>query len=258
MTRFQAGAQLYSVRDQMQDLDSMRGALRQLKAMGYNTVQLSGHSDAISDADVAEAVFSNGLTVAATHVSFDLMQQDIEGVIAKHKLWQCAYAGIGGMPGRYHGSAEGFERFAREANEVAKKLSDAGLTFIYHNHAFELQKFDGRVGLDILIENAAPEFQFEIDTFWIQSGGGSPAEWIRKVKGRMDVVHFKEMVGGARTPSVMVPFGEGNLPWRDIFAACEEAGVKFALIEQDNATETDSLACMKTSVENLRKWGVTL
>ena len=30
--------------------------------------------------------------------------------------------------------------------------------------------------------------QFEIDVYWVQSGGADPLEWIRKVAGRMKKV----------------------------------------------------------------------
>ena len=100
--------------------------------------------------------------------------------------------------------------------------------------------------------------QFELDVYWIQSGGGDPVEWIKKVQGRMDVVHFKEMVGCLPTNgsmTKMAPVGEGNFDWRKIMQACDDTGVKFAFIEQDNAVDTDPLGCMRTSLENLTKLG---
>ena len=42
-----------------------------------------------------------------------------------------------------------------------------------------------------------------------------------------------------------------------IIKACDDIGVRYALIEQDNAVETDSLACMKASHDYLVSVGGT-
>lgn len=253
------GAQMYSVRTLTQTADALDGTLGALAKMGYTSVQLSGQNPDLDPAAVKGLLDRHGLVCPATHISFQEMETSLPNVIARHKLWNCAYPGIGSMPRQYAASAEGYRVFAKKANEIGKKLADEGLTFIYHNHAFEFQKFGETTGMDILFEELA-DTQFEIDVYWVQSGGADPVEWIRKVAGRMDVVHFKEMAG--RLPdeknhsmTEMVPIGEGNLNWRKIMAACDETGVKYAFIEQDNAVDTDPLDCMHRSIRNLSRMG---
>ena len=36
-------------------------------------------------------------------------------------------------------------------------------------------------------------FKSELDTYWIQHGGGDPAAWIRQLEGRADIIHLKDM-----------------------------------------------------------------
>ena len=85
-------------------------------------------------------------------------------------------------------------RFAHDASVAARPLIDAGLTFNYHNHSFELERFDGRTGLQILAEESDPEvFSFEVDTYWIQHGGGNPVSCLRWLKDRMHIVHLKDL-----------------------------------------------------------------
>ena len=262
MTKFVTGAQMYSVRTLTQTADDLYNTLKAIKAMGYNTVQLSGHGKDIPAERIADMLEELDLVCGATHISFAEMEEDLDKVIKTHKLWKCEYPGIGAMPFNLGGSAEGYKEFIKRANPIAEKLLDNGLHFIYHNHAFEFARFDGVRGIDMLIDGLSPAAQMEIDVFWVQSGGGNPVEWIKKVAGRMDVVHFKEMVGQMPDPTThtmtrMAPVGEGNLDWPAIIAACEEIGVKYAFVEQDNAVESDPLACMKTSHDNLVKLGVT-
>ncbi len=257
MKNFVVGAQLYSVRNLAQNAEDLKNTLMSLKEMGYNTCQLSGQSREIPDEAVRDILLETGMTPVVTHNSMDDFDKHLDALIRRHKLWGVKYAGLGGMSGEYRNGAEGFKNFALHVNEIAKKLSDEGLTFVYHNHAFEFQRFDGVLGMDILFDTFCPEAQFELDTYWIQAGGCNPVDWIKKVNGRMDVGHFKDMAGCGENIQKMVPIGSGNLAWKEIIRACEETGVKFVEVEQDNAANMDCpLGEMKSSIDFLMTMGV--
>lgn len=257
MSKLQIGAQMYSVRDHTQTAEEMLVTLKALKAMGYNTCQLSGHNREIPAEQIKDMLDETGMQCVSTHISFQEMEEDLDKVIATHKLWGCEYPGIGGLPVEYRGGPDGYREFAKRASKVADKLLDNGMHFVYHNHAFEFQRHqpEGKTGLEILFEETSPSLMFELDLFWVQRGGGSPLEWIKKVEGRMDVVHFKEMNGTADNQSTMAPIGKGNMNWSAIMDACDEIGVKYALIEQDNAVQLGSLDCMLYSLMTLKKLG---
>ena len=260
MKNFVIGAQLYSVRTLVQDAEGLKNTLKSLKEMGYNTCQLSGQSRDIPDEVVRDILEETGMTPVVTHNSMDDFDKELDALIRRHKIWGVKYAGLGSMSGEYRGSAEGFKKFALHINEIAKKLADEGLTFVYHNHAFEFERFDGVLGMDILFDTFCPEAQFELDTYWVQAGGCDPVAWIKKVNGRMDVGHFKDMAGCAENGQhhKMVPIGSGNLNWPEIIRACEETGVKYVEIEQDNAADTQCpLGQMKSSIDYLKTLGVT-
>lgn len=238
------GAQLYTVRDFCKTPDDMKKTLERVHAIGYRVVQLSAHNPEIAPKDIALWCAALGLEIACTHMGWQRYVTDLESVISEHKIWDCKYPGVGSMPAEYAKDAEGFARFAREASEISKKLSARGLHFIYHNHAFEFARFGRLTGMDILLRDTAPEFQFELDTHWVQCGGGDPAAWIYKVDGRMDVVHFKDMIPTAERKPMVCEIGEGNLNWEAIIQACLDTNVKYALVEQDTSTRDpfDSLA----------------
>lgn len=257
MTNFQIGAQMYSVRDHCQEPAEMLKCMKELKAIGYNTCQLSGHNKAFTAEQLKGMLDESGLTCACTHISFQEMEEDTDKVIKNHKILECAYPGIGGLPGEFRTSPEGYIEFAKRASKVAEKMLDNGQHFIYHNHAFEFYRFPevGKTGLELLMENSSDAVQFELDMFWVQMGGGNPLDYIEKVRGRMDVAHFKEMNGTPENKNVIAPIGAGNMNWTAIMKACDDIGVKYAMIEQDNAVETDSIGCMKFSYETLSKLG---
>jgi len=134
-------------------------------------------------------------------------------------------------------------------------MKERGLTFGYHNHSFELEKFDGKTGLEILYGESDPDvFTAEIDTYWIQHGGGDPAAWIRRVAGRSPLVHLKDMVMRG-SEQLMAEVGEGNLNWPAILEACREACVEWYIVEQD-VCQRDPFESLGISLRNLQAMGL--
>lgn len=251
MKDFVVAAQLYTLRDYMKTPEDIRKSLKKVSEIGYTAVQLSGLGE-IDPAELKDIADEYGLKICATHISPDTIVNEFDRVVYEHKLWDCKYVGIGGLPGPYRSSAEGYKKFAKEFSVQAKKFADKGLQFIYHNHRFEFENFDGRTGLQILLEESAPEFGFEIDTYWVQSGGASPLEWVYKTDGRMHVIHFKDM-GIKANEQIMVPIGRGNLQWKEIIQACRETAVEWAPVEQDNCNGECPFDCLRESLEFCNK-----
>jgi sugar phosphate isomerase/epimerase len=254
MTKFKIATQLYTVREFLKNDRAVFDTFKKVKAAGYNAVQVSGVGD-VRFETIKEAAEREDLTICATHIGFDRLKNDMDGVIKQHKLWDCKYVGIGSMPVEYRKDQAGYINFAKEASELGKVLLNSGLQLIYHNHNFEFVKFNGVTGMDILMNKSDKEaFHFEIDTFWVQSGGGNPVEWIEKMNNRMKVVHFKDMAINEEGKPVMAEVGEGNLNWKAIIEACEKIGVEWAAVEQDICIRSP-FDCLETSFVNLKNLG---
>jgi sugar phosphate isomerase/epimerase len=253
MAKTVLAAQLYTLRDSLKTPDDIARTLPKVAALGYRAVQLSALGP-IDTRELKQILDSVDLTACATHVGFERLRDDLDAVVEEHRILGCQYAAIGGLPQQYR-SADGYHRFAREASEVARRMKERGLTFGYHNHSFELEKFDGKTGLEILYSESDPEaFTAEIDTYWIQHGGGDPAWWIRRVAGRGPLVHLKDMVMRGRE-QLMAEVGEGNLNWPAILQACREAGVEWYIVEQDTC-QRDPLESLGISLRNLQAMGL--
>ena len=97
-------------------------------------------------------------------------------------------------------------------------------------------------------------FSFEVDTYWIQHGGGNPVSWLRKLKDRMHIVHLKDlaMSGGEQ---LFAEVGEGNLEWPEILTACREAEIEWYLVEQDRC-QRDPFESLGISLKNLNQLGL--
>jgi sugar phosphate isomerase/epimerase len=245
-------AQLFTLREFTRTPADIASTMQRLKTMGYNAVQLSALGP-IDPRELAAILADNDMAAAATHVGWDRLVNDLPALIDEHKLWGCANVAIGGLPGEYR-NAEGYVRFAKEATAVATKLKAAGLTFSYHNHSFELEKFGASTALELIYDNSGPELLAEIDTYWIQHGGADPADWCARVKNRMVIVHFKDMAVADGAP-VMAEVGEGNLNWPRILDACRATGVTWYAVEQD-VCRRDPFESLAMSLRHLRAWGV--
>jgi sugar phosphate isomerase/epimerase len=253
MPNTQLAAQMYTLRQFTQTPEDLADALAKVRKIGYQAVQMSG-ACAIAYSELHKMLQDNGLVCCATHIPYEKMRDSTAQVIEDHHAIECTYPAIGGLPGAYR-SAEGFAKFAKEATQVGKRLAEGGLHFGYHNHSFELEEFGGRTGLAILYEDSDPRyFKAEIDTYWIQHGGGDPAAWIEKLAGRIPLVHLKDMTVRNGTP-IMAEVGEGNLNWPAIMAACKKAGVEWYIVEQDTC-ERDPFDSLAISLRNLKSWGL--
>ena len=116
---------------------------------------------------------------------------------------------------------------------------------------------NGRFVYDVMLENSPPALQYELDCFWAQVGGQNVTDRIRSLKGRMDVIHFKDMAVGSWDGFRMCPIGDGSMDYLSIMAASDEIGVKYAFVEQDNAPESESgsVPCLLRSLEYLKANG---
>ncbi len=256
----QIAAQLFTIRDHIKTRADFEASMKKIRAIGYRAVQISTIGD-IPDVTVKGIVDDNGLTICNTHVAVDDLLYHPERVIAQHEVWDCRHVAIGGMPLENRGSEDGFRRFAETANRIGETLAAADLTFSYHNHSFEFVKFGGRTGLDLLLEETDPRYvQMELDTYWIQHGGGDPLAWIERVSGRMPVVHLKDMVmlpsDDGRGVQAMAEVGAGNLNFPAILAACQQAGVEWYAVEQDFCAG-DPFDSLAISYRNLLSLGLS-
>ncbi len=254
MSPSQIGAQLYTLRDFLKTPSDIAKTLARVKQMGYDAVQVSAMGP-IEPIELAKILTGEGLACASTHHSLDGLK-DVAKTVDYLGVVGCRYPAIGGHSKFWQGPAhQDFLDFARDYSALAKTYAQHKLPLGYHNHAIELAHYNGQAGLDILFEHFDASVWFEIDTYWIQAGGGDPAAWIDKVAGRIPCVHFKDYVVDNKQAPKMCEVGSGNLNWKRILDSCRRAGVVWYLVERDRG-DLDPFDSLKVSLDNLRAMGV--
>jgi len=244
----QIGAQLFTVRDFCKTTEDFAETLKKIADIGYPTVQVSGTCP-FDPAWLNAELQKNGLKCVLTHTAADQLQADAAKVAKDHDIFGCDHVGLG-----YYGfreeKDETLEKFIATYAPVAKTLKENGKIFMYHNHGREFIKLNGKVILQHIAE-AIPEAGFTLDTYWVQVGGGDPAQWVEKFSGRVPCIHLKDYAHGP----TMAVLGEGNINFDRVFEKAESAGTKYMLVEQDNCNGEDPFACLKRSYDYLKGHG---
>ena len=255
------GAQFFSIRSFCRNAEGLDESLKKIANMGYTAIQLSGVCE--YDAEwVAERCREYGLKIAITHFNYDKIINDTDATIEFHKKMNCPYIGLGmGKGGMMDDS---FDTLVNEIPEAVEKISAAGLKFMYHNHnqEFAINPKTGNLFIDDLCTAyPADKLGITFDAYWAQAAGADPAQWIKKLKGRNHIVHFKDMKmclgrdadGKATRENRIATIGEGNMNYDAIIEACLNAEVEYGFVELDDCYGADPFECMKKSYDFLAK-----
>ena len=257
MAKTVLAAQLYTVREFSKTPADFAQTLLKVRKIGYQAVQLSGHGP-IEAAEIKRCLDEAGLICCGTHVGIPNFTDQFDQLVAEHKLWGCEYPGIGGFF-KKEAAAQDFIDLARTFDAIGAKLREHGLTFVYHNHHHEFIKHGGKLAMDLIMENSSGQnVTMEIDTHWVQRGGGDPAAWIAKCgrRGPMPLLHLKDFaVNPADKTPLFAEIGEGNLNWPAILEAAKGAKVRWYIVEQDTCPR-DPFESLQISYNNLLKMGL--
>ena len=249
------GVQTYTIRDFCTNLKDFSESMKRVADMGYTTIQVSGVCD-FEPEWLAEQLKSNGLTCGLTHFEYKDIRDNTEKVIADHKTFGCKYIGIGGAPG----GKDNLENFVREGRPVAQKIRDAGLKFMYHNHSWEYLNNvpDGRTVMRFLSDSFMPdEMGFTLDTYWVKNAEYDVIDEIKRLSGRLPVVHYKDMLVEPDGTRKMSWIGGGNaMDFVKITEAFADAGTELIYVEQDTCYDDDPFDCLKKSYDYLKSIGL--
>ncbi len=248
------GLQVYTIEKAMKTAEDTREAFKRVREMGYTQIQTAGCW--IGFEEYGKIAKEAGLEIVGTHDYFDVMENDFELALRNHQALDTKIMGIGG--GTRSENPEDWYDFCRRINVVAKKCAEHGMKFSYHNHSHEFAKMaNGESGMDILVKELDPEnVSFCLDTYWIQHGGGDVCSWIEKLKGRIDILHLKDMQRLAHFKEktgyqFYTEIGQGNMDWPKIIETAERCGVKYFVVEQDTCPG-DPFDSIKISADYLK------
>ncbi|MFI4911193.1 MAG: sugar phosphate isomerase/epimerase family protein [Sedimentisphaeraceae bacterium JB056] len=232
----QLGAQLFTLRDYLKTPSQVADTLKKVRQIGYEAVQVSGMCQ-IDEAELCRMLDGEGLVCAATHEPADMILDQPEKVAERLDKLGCKYTAYPFPAGIEFKTKEDVLGLASKLDAAGKVLYDAGKVLTYHNHSIEFQRIEDHLILDMIYDNTNMKYlQGEIDTYWVQHGGGNPIIWCEKLCERLPLLHMKDYTITERDKPTYVEVGSGNLDWKLIVDAADTAGCEWYLVEQDECS----------------------
>lgn len=253
----------YTTRYRTYTAEQVEIAYKKFADMGYDGPENGLGGRLMSPAEDLALLKKYGLKVADAYGD----PSKPEEAMKRAEAYGVKILGIGAIPGDMMNSVEGFKTYAAQMNKVAEPFKKAGFKLQYHNHSQEFRNFPqlgGKSGMAILIEETDPEaIVFELDVHWASAAGCDPVQWIQKLKGRIPIIHFKDLAidwkaedtGLGSVTKRFAEIGQGNINWPPIVDACVAAGVEWYCVEQDR-TQMDEFDSLKISIDYMKGIGV--
>jgi sugar phosphate isomerase/epimerase len=249
MRREQIALQMYTVRENAGR--DMLGTLRQLFEMGYRAVEFAGYGG-LSATELRAVLDEYGLRAVGAHVPFEEWTEP-ERVLADLHILGCSHAAVPMMSPEHRESEAAVARVAEELNRLGEACEREGVAFSYHNHDFEFAPLGDATAWDVLMRETDPRLVgLELDVNWARYAGVDPEPLIRDLADRISLLHLKDMAPDDERSDALV--GEGTMPWNELLAAGEAAGVDWYIVEQDHPR--DALEDIRRSLRNLERMAV--
>jgi sugar phosphate isomerase/epimerase len=243
------GLQLYSVRDSIKK--NVPGAIKKVGAMGYKFVEPAGYADGkfygMTPADFKALCKANKMTILSSHTGQPA--PDAAGMAKAMAWWDVcidAHVAAGAkyivqpsMGGDAYKSLEALKRYCDYFNAVGEKCNSKGIRFGYHNHDKELStKLDGQTMYDFMLTNTDPKkVMFEMDLYWVVTGGANPVDYFKKYPGRFELWHIKDKK----------EIGEsGLMDFASIWANSAISGMKYGVVEVEQYNFDQFTSCQKS------------
>jgi sugar phosphate isomerase/epimerase len=251
----QVAAQLYSVRDYTKTPVDVAKTLKKIRQIGYQAVQVSGMGP-IAEEDLKKILDGEGLYCCVTHEPGLTILNEPQKAIDRLKKLNCPFTAYPYPANIDLSSKDAVLTLAKQLDSSGSLMQKAGITLTYHNHALEFRKIENQTVLDMIYANTDKRhLMSELDTYWVQAGGGDSIAWCKKLAGRLPLIHLKDYGIDANNNPAMREIGSGNLDWPGIISAAEKSGCKWFIVEQDgNWINNDPFESLRISYNYIRDY----
>lgn len=242
--------QMYTLRN-VGDVDAQFAMARKA---GFSQVELVG--DHHLDLPTMQKMLKKyQLNVIASHVQLSDLESDREKIVAFNKGIGNSHLVVPWIEANERPTTkQGWIDYALRLDRMGQTLRNEGMSLSYHNHNFEMKKYDDMTALDLIMKYTHQNnLSLELDVAWVARGGQDPGSIITRYSGRIYAIHAKDNAAiGIRDDEMnFTPAGEGLLEWRSIISAGRSSGVEWYIVEHD--APKDPWAIITTSRHNLKE-----
>lgn len=229
----------------------LNATLSMLAAAGYRAVE--GYGGLYADLEGLRAgLEDNDLAMPSGHFAIDMVEQTPDVAINVARTLGMQKVIIPWIhPDQRPTDKAGWAAFGARLAAAGKPVQDAGFTFGWHNHDFELVDLGGgETPLDLI---AAAGVDLELDLGWVGVAGKDRVAELRKFGSKVKAVHVKDRApAGTVAEDGWADVGHGTTDWAPIKAALDEIGVSHFVIEHDNPS--DHIRFAARSLDTVKGW----
>lgn len=250
--------QTFTVRKHLNSPLAIEQTFAKLHTLGINAVELARIKWSSAEINAVEKVTTDlGMLVGSTQNTFDFLQNQFDWAVKLHHQLNCKNVVVSVLPLHcIFGGKNALYEFAFQLERLGRAYHKQGLRLLFHHHHFEFQKYDGELGLDIILNNTSSKYVgLVLDTYWLQRGGKTPQDVILDLAERVEVVHIRDYKIKWKYFDLLptdAALGHGNLDFCKIIHSCQKANVSFLPIEQETKTPFDSV---EQSINYLKSLG---
>ena len=237
--------QLYSLRNEMRE--DVKGSHQLIADWGIKYIE-GGGTYGMEQDDYKKFISGLGLSVIAVGADFKLLQENPQAIIDNAKAYGAKYATCFWIP---HTNGEFSIKETKEAIEVFNKagkiLKDAGITLCYHPHGYEFKPHGNGTLFDELLKNSK-NYDFNMDVFWVQMGGGDPLAIMKKYPKKFPLLHLKDRAKGTPGSSdgrgdveTNVVLGTGDIDIHGLIKQAQKVGTKYLIIEDESSRSVQQI-----------------
>jgi sugar phosphate isomerase/epimerase len=227
----QIGVQSWVIKDDL--AKDMSGTLKKMAAIGYNSIEMCsppGYANSgfgalqhLSASEMKRIITDAGFSCVSCHYGFSELKDHGQERIDFAKelgLTQMVISSYG-LP--KDATLDEWKKRADESNKIGELTKKSGLQLAFHNHNTELEKLEGKLIYEELLDRLDDDLvklQFQV---WVISIGYKAADYFKKYPGRFISAHLYDWTGKGEE---MVALGKGVVDWNEFFAAAKIGGVK--------------------------------
>ncbi|WP_116128276.1 sugar phosphate isomerase/epimerase family protein [Lewinella sp. IMCC34183] len=245
------GIQLYTLRDVFPQ--DVKGTLRKVADYGYKQVEGYEADQGIfwgmEPQEFKDYLDELGLTMVSTHCNidqnFEQKAQQASSIGMDYLI--CPY--IGAQP-----SKDAWQAVVDKFNQRGQTCADNGLRFAYHNHGYSFENVYGIVPQDFMMENTNDMVDYEMDIYWVVTGGADPVAYLNKYPGKWTLCHVKDRERDAdlSETEASVDLGTGSIDFAKVLSVAEDQGMEYYIVEQERYVDSTPLESAEVDARYLQ------
>lgn len=247
------GLQLYTLRDDMPK--DPAGVLKQVASFGYTQIESyegpKGMFWGMGHTGFKKYMDDLGMAIVSSHCDIykDFEKKAAEAAAIGMKYLVCPWLGPQKKLDDYKKAAEKFNI----CGSICKK---EGIRFAYHNHDYSFKPLEGQLPQELLMDVTDPTLvDFEMDIYWVVTGGHDPEAWMKKYKDRFRLSHVKDR---SKTPVAdngknSVDLGTGSIDWKKVLKTAADNGMQYFIVEQEAYPNGSPLEAVKVNAGYMKQ-----